>query len=96
MSRDIDMHNAPTLVRQYGEDEQHTAREVAMPSQDRVRLNEHDRGAPMSADSGQDDPKNPVAPPEMLTLDRPFDCSQLLPEGHILQDQFVMPVADHR
>jgi hypothetical protein len=32
----------------------------------RVWLNEHDRGAPMSPDSGQDDPKNPVAPPEMF------------------------------
>jgi len=27
MSRDIDVHNVPTLVRQYDEDEQHAARE---------------------------------------------------------------------
>jgi hypothetical protein len=67
-----------------------------MPPHDRVRLNEHDRRAPIWSDSGQDDPKYPVAPPEMRTLDRPFYCPQLLPEGHILQDQFVMPVADQR
>ena len=73
-----------------------TAEPVAMPSHDRVRLHEHQRRAPIPPDSGQDDPKQPVARPQMRTAGRAFHGSELLPQRKVLQDQFVMSTAGQR
>jgi hypothetical protein len=67
-----------------------------MPSHDRVRLNEHQRRAPVPPHAGQGDPKQPVARPERRAFGRPFQRPQLLPQRDVLQDQFVVSAARQR
>jgi len=63
-----------------------------MPAHHPIRLNEDERRASVASDSGQNDPKDPVARPEKRTSGRPFHRPQLLPQRHVLREQFVMTV----
>ncbi len=64
-----------------------------MPSQDGVGLHEHKRSAPVPPGPGQQDPKQPISPPEVRTGAGASQRVELLPERKILEDEFVMPAA---
>jgi hypothetical protein len=49
-----------------------------MPSHDRVRLDEHQRRAPIPPESGQHDPKEPIARSQTRAFGRPFHGAELL------------------
>jgi hypothetical protein len=67
-----------------------------MPSHDRVRLHEHQRRAPIPPESGHHDPKEPIVRPKTRAFGGPFHGPELLPQCHILQDQFFMTAARQR
>ena len=50
----------------------------------------------MPPHSGQRDPKQPVAPPELRPDAPASESVQLLAEREVLKDQFVMPAAGQR
>jgi hypothetical protein len=64
-----------------------------MPSDDRVRLHDNQRCAPVPPSSGEGHPKKSVACPETASR-RSVVGRQLLPQREVFQDQF--PVAAER
>jgi hypothetical protein len=66
-----------------------------MPSHDRVRLDEHQRCAPIPPKSGQCDPKEPIVNPKTRAFGRSLHGREL-PERQIFQDQFFMTAARQR
>ena len=72
------------------------AKPIAMPSHHGVRLNDRQRRPPIRPDSGQDDPKQPVARPEVRALCPACHRRQLLPQRQIFQDQFLMAAQGQR
>ena len=70
-----------------------TAKPVAMPAHDGVRLHEHQRNTPVPPASRQGDPKQSVARLEMGSRGRASQGRQLLPQGQVLQDQLSMSTA---
>ena len=73
-----------------------TAKPVAMPAHDGVRLHKHQRRAPVPPASCQSDPKQSVARLEMGSLGRASQGRQLLAQGQVLQDQLSMSTARQR
>ena len=67
-----------------------------MPSDDGVRLHEHQRRAPVPPDSGQGDPKQSVARSEAWAVRGTCHRRQLLPKRQVLQDQFPMAAERQR
>jgi hypothetical protein len=61
-----------------------------MPPDNGVRLDDHQRRAPVVPDSGQSDPKQSIATFEARAVCGTFHCRQQLPKCQILQDQFPM------
>jgi hypothetical protein len=64
--------------------------EIAMPPDDRVRLHDNQRPAPVVPATREGNPKELVARPEAGTFLRTVQGLQLLPEREVLQDQFPM------
>ena len=64
-----------------------------MPSHDGVRLDEHERRAPVPPRSSQHDPKQPISPPEVGTFARASERVELLPEREVLENQLMMSTA---
>ncbi len=69
---------------------------VAMPAHHGVRLNEHQRRAPVPPESSKHNPKQSIARQEARAFGRAFRRHQLLPQGEVLQHQFVMPAECER
>ena len=67
-----------------------------MPSHHGVGLDEHERRPPIPPRLGEDDPKQPISPPESRTADRAFQRVKLLAEREVLEDQFVMSATGQR
>jgi hypothetical protein len=64
-----------------------------MPSHHGVGLDEHERRPPVPPRLGQDDPQQPISPPELRTAERACQRVELLAEGEVLKDHFVMSAA---
>jgi hypothetical protein len=73
-----------------------SAKPVAMPPDDGVRLDEHQRRALVPPRSGQSDPKQSVPCLKVRALGRAFHRRQLLPQRQILQDQLPMSTERQR
>jgi hypothetical protein len=72
------------------------AEPFAMPSHNGVGLHEHEYRSPVPPRVSQDDPKQPIARPELRTRHRASQRIELLAEGEVLEDQFVMSPAGQR
>ena len=66
-----------------------------MPSDDGLRVDEHECRPPLAPSAREHDPEHPVTGAEMRTLHARFQGSQLVTEGQILEDQIVVATADH-
>jgi hypothetical protein len=64
-----------------------------MPSHDGIGLNEDQCRPPAAPSPSQQHPKHPVTSAEVRPLDRSLQGSQLVPQGDILENDFLMPVA---
>jgi hypothetical protein len=64
-----------------------------MPSHDGLGLNEDQRRPPAAPSPSQQHPEHPVTSAEVSALDRPLQGSQLVPQGKILENDFLMPAA---
>lgn len=67
-----------------------------MPSHYGIGLDEHERRAPVPPRLGQDDPKQPISPPELWPTHCAFQRVKLLAEREVLEDQFVVSAAGQR
>jgi hypothetical protein len=67
-----------------------------MPSHHGVRLDEHERGAPVPPRLGQDDPKQPVPFPQLRTRAGASQRIELLTEREVLEGQFAMSSTGQR
>ena len=65
-----------------------------MPSQDRVRLHDHQRRPPLAPRVGEQHPKQSVAREEPLTLNGASKDRQLLAEGHVLKRDGAVSATD--
>ena len=72
------------------------AEPVAMPPDNGVRLDDHQRRAPVLPDSRQGDPKQSIATFEARAVRGTFHRRQLLPKRQVLQDQFPMSAERQR
>jgi hypothetical protein len=64
-----------------------------MPSHDGLGLNENQCRPPAAPSPSQQHPEHPVTSPEVRPRDRPLQGSQLVPQGKILENDFLMPAA---
>jgi hypothetical protein len=56
-----------------------------MPADDRVRLDDDERRAPVPPDVGEQHPQQPIAMPEVGMLDCAPERRQLLTKSHVLK-----------
>ena len=66
-----------------------------MPANDGVRLHDDQRRAPVSPNSRESHPKESVASPEAASR-RSMERRQLLPQGEVFQDEFLVAAEDQR
>jgi hypothetical protein len=65
-----------------------------MPPQHRLRLHDHQGGAPLSPPGGEQDPKEPIGWAEVRARTRSLQRGQLLTKGQVLKGDRAVSPAD--